>query len=88
MPEKHGRAKARKTIGDHIMDHHMVAAAEGGRHHVVKGGRRPPIIMWSPIVFSAFGPPCFFGFGPPMFFLLLAHIVFPCTCFIGLPVKY
>ena len=30
MPEKHGRAKARKTIGDHIMDHYMVAAANMG----------------------------------------------------------
>ena len=77
-PKKHGWANAEKTLGDHIMNHHMVAVAEGGRHHVVKGGRRPPVIMWSPIVFSAlaqpcffsFGPYCFFGFGPAMFFRL------------------
>ena len=47
-------ANAEKTIGDHIMNHHMVAGAEGAGHHVVKGGRRPPCIMWPPIVFSAF----------------------------------
>ena len=59
-PKKYGLAKAEKTIGGHIMNHHMVAGAEGARHHVVRGGRRPPLIMWSPIVL--------FGFGLGMFY--------------------
>ena len=35
--------KPTKTIGDHIMNHHMVAGAEGARHH---------FIMWSPAEFG------------------------------------
>ena len=81
--KKHGWPKAEKTSGDHILNHHMVAAAEGGRHHVVKGGRRPPVNMWSPLVFSAFGPAmffqllapyCFFSFCPAHVFSAFAQI--------------
>ena len=66
-----------KTIGGHIMKHHMVAGAEGARHHVVRGGRRPPLIMWPPFFFFGFGQSMFFGlwaihvfsaFGQSMFF--------------------
>ena len=32
----------KKSIDDHIMDHHMVVGAEGARHHVVRGGQRSP----------------------------------------------
>ena len=74
-PIKHAEAKANKTIGDHIMDHHMVAGAEGARHHVVRCGRRPHLIMWSPIVFLALASACFIGFGPSCF-IGFGHFMF------------
>ena len=75
-PKKHGVAKAQKTIGGHIMNHHMVAGAEGARHHVVRGGRRPPLMMWPPIVFWALATPCFLGSGHSMFFGLWPMHIF------------
>ena len=86
-------AKAEKTLGDHIMNLHMVAGAEGARHHVVRGGRRPPRIMWSPIVFSAFASACIFSFCPFMLFQLLPQPIVlwgkaghKPHCFISFPV--
>ena len=66
MPIKLAEASAKKTRGDHIMNHHMVAGAEGARHHVVRGGRRPPLIMWSPLVFWHW---------PPLVLLALASLI-------------
>jgi hypothetical protein len=35
---------------------------------MVKGGRRAPVIMWSPIVYSAVAQPYLFSFWPLLFF--------------------
>ena len=75
MPIKLAEANAKKTGGDHIMNHNMVAGAEGARHHVVRGGRRPPLIMWSPLVFWALASASFIGTGLP-YFIGFGHFLF------------
>jgi hypothetical protein len=60
---KCGWARDDKTIGEHIMNHHMVAAAEGRRHHVVKGAAHNYVVTC-----------CSFSIGPAMFFQRLAIV--------------
>ena len=70
MPIKLAEANAKKTIGDHVMNHHMVAgAAKAAPHYGVTScfvWHWPPLVLLAlaSLILLDFATSCFWGVGP------------------------